>query len=246
MASLDSPRVRVSLKNVCHSSVGSVPGTLDDPVRISSSITVTNQELGVDTESACVQLARVPDAMNLVLNRGVSASSFVVNQMMSANTLKVCVKCGDTALEVVDHFSPKIGPKGRRNFKNIYPGGLHESDAVLGLGVVPFGGHFHVSCVNKSRLTSDSVLGTTTADHTVENCRFYGLVYFRRFKTEEHNRVGLGCIQCQAGFTGPVFYNPDYQFLNGVPGDDGFFQDCATPIPDFDSSQQANYIGTFF
>ena len=239
------PRVRLSGVNLCYTQSSSIPGALDDPLQISSNITYVNNEVASDTLSKCVEFARSPDGMNLVLNQGTSSSAFVTSKQISGNSMKLCVKCADDSLEIVDFLSPKIDSTGRRNFKNVYPSGLFRTDA-LAVNVVPFGGDFHVACVGKSRILATTVLGTKNAQNLIENCRFYGVISYRKFKEEQHNRVGLGCIRCAKGYTGPVYNDPDIQYLIGQPGEGGFLDNCSTSITDFDSAQSTSYIGESF
>jgi hypothetical protein len=119
---------------------------------------------------------------------------------------------------------------------------LAEND-YLETNSVPFGGDFHVSCMLKSDVLATTVLGTTDSNHLIENCRFYGLILYRKYKQETDNRMGLGCIRCQKGFTGPVYNNSDIQYLSGKTGEEGFLEHCSTSIDDFDSSQSTSYIG---
>ena len=243
--SLTRPRVRISKQNVCFPSVTSVPGTLDESVSLPSGITFTNSEIQIQTESKCIEMARTPDGMNLILNKGTSNSTFVTSGLISSNLIKICIKCASDSLEIVDFLTSKIGANGRQNFKNIYPENLFNSNDILQINAIPFGGDFHVSCMEKSAVLPTTILGTVDSNNLIENCRYYGLVSYRKYTIETVNRLGLGCIRCVNGFTGPVFNNQGYQYLLGQNGEGGFLDNCSTIITDFDSGQSLSYIGIY-
>jgi hypothetical protein len=121
---------------------------------------------------------------------------------------------------------------------------LSNSDP-LGVNSVPFGGDFHVTCVSKTQIKPDTILGTIDSNNEIENCKYYSLVLYRKYKEETENRIGLGCVRCNKGFTGPVYNNSELQYLLGKDGEEGFLRDCSVSIDDFDSTQSTSYIGNY-
>lgn len=235
-------KMKLGRQNLCYSDSGQIHGSLVESVTIDSSITYANSEIVIDTVLACKKFGRDSNGLNIVYNKGTASSTLVSDKHHNSNSVKYCIQCDQNSIHIVDDKTPKNKDQARSNFFNIYnTSNFDGSLNSLGINILPFGGDYHFSCMNKSRISSTSILGNKNSSNEIENCDFYGLFAYRLYLRETEPKIGLGCVKCSVGYTGAVFSDAEYQFINNQ--ETLFLEDCSISITDYDSSKNLKKIG---
>jgi hypothetical protein len=235
-------KVKLGRQNLCFLDSGHIHGDLVESAQIDPDMVYANSEIVIDTPLACKEFGRDPNGLNMVYNKGTASSSLVSDKHHNSNSVKYCTKCDQNSLHLVDHITKKNENNTRSNFFNIYsPSNFDGSENSLNINILPLGGNYHFSCINTSRITPTSILGNKNSSNQIENCDYYSLFTYRLYLIETEPKIGLGCVKCTAGFTGAVFSDAEYQFMNSE--ETLFLEDCSVSITDFDSSKNSKQIG---